>query len=467
MGDFAVPWLRNVLTPSVPVSAAELTDHVIICEYSPRGEAFIQELEARGSAYVVVVSDQETATSLHENGYSVVLGDPESTETLERAGLESAVALIADATDDRNASIVLSARATSTTVRVVTLVEDAELTQYLWAAGADTVLSPRQLLGESLVRELTTTVVTRVEDGIPIDEEFQLVELTIESGSELCDQTMEAARFSTRFGVHVIGAWTEGEFESPIHPLSKLRSGTTLLIAGTPEQLAQLQTVTTSTATRVSTPRVLIAGYGVSGRAAREALSGTTVEVTILDRDDKNGVDVVGDARRPDALREAGIEDAAALLVAVGDDTTAIFTTLIARELNPDIEILVRANEHEDVEKLYRAGADYAQSLATVSGRMLVSTVFDDEDVLTYAQQIAVVRRSATPLVGTTLAEARVRSETGCTVVAAIRGIETITDIDPDSFRFEAGDEVIIAGTDENINLFERHFGRSMGNTAE
>lgn len=48
-------------------------------------------------------------------------------------------------------------------------------------------------------------------------------------------------------------------------------------------------------------------------------------------------------------------------------------------ELNPRIEIITRANEHENVSKLYRAGADYVLSLAAVSGRMLASIVLDEE----------------------------------------------------------------------------------------
>ena len=456
---FAVPWLRTALTPTVPTALPGLEDHVIVCEYSPRGEAFIRELDARGKAYVLVVSDQATATELHEADYPVIQGDPESTEVLEGAGIASAVALVADATDDRNASIVLSAKTANPDVRVVTLVEDADLAQYQWAAGADAVLSPRQLLGESLAGHLPSAVVASVDEGIEIGEEFQLVELTVEPGSELCRQTVAEARLHARFGVHVIGSWDAGEFESPVDPDAELVDGTSLLVAGREDQLERLRTLTTSDVHEVSSQRVVIAGFGDSGSAAHEALSGTNARTTVLDKEYEEGVDIVGDTRDPAVLREAGIEEASALIIAVGDDTTAIFATLIARELNPDVDILVRANEHEDVEKLYRAGADYVQSLATVSGRMLASTVFDDEDVLSYDRQIGVVRLPAGELAGRTLAGAAVRTETGTTVVAAIRGEETITDLDPDSFRFEAVDDVVVAGTDESITRFERQFG--------
>jgi Trk K+ transport system NAD-binding subunit len=180
----------------------------------------------------------------------------------------------------------------------------------------------------------------------------------------------------------------------------------------------------------------------------------------VIDLEPGDDVDVTGDVRDPAVLAEAGIEDASTLLLTVADDTTAIFTTLIARELNPDIRIVVRANDDDDVQKLYRAGADYVQSLATVSGRMLASTAFEDEEVLVYDKQIRVVRLPAGDLVGTTLVDAAVRTVTGCTVVAVVRDGERITEFDPATLTFRADDQVVIAGTDEAVTQFERPFGR-------
>jgi K+/H+ antiporter YhaU regulatory subunit KhtT len=99
------------------------------------------------------------------------------------------------------------------------------------------------------------------------------------------------------------------------------------------------------------------------------------------------------------------------------------------------------------------------QSLATISGRMLASTVFEDEEVLAYDKQVNVVRLPAGDLVGSTVVDERVRTRTGCTVVAVVRAGETITDFDPEAFTFESGDEVVIAGTDEATTRFERRFG--------
>ncbi len=455
---FAVPWLQTALAPSPPERVSGLEDHVVVCEYTPRGEVFVAELESRDREYVIVEPDLDVATELHEADYRVVHGDPESVAVLERAGIETATAVVADAADDTNASIVLSAREANPDVRVVTLIEDQELAEYHWIAGADEVLSPRQLVGESLAAQVPTAVTPVVDEGVEIGDDVELVELSVEPGSELCERAVGEARLRERFGVDVIGAWFDGEFQSPIDPDATIDARTRLLVAGEPEQIEALRKEASSTIQQLAPQQVLIAGYGDSGTAAANALADQGTEVTVLDLEESDGVDVVGDARDPDVLSEAGLEDASAIIVTTGDDTTAIFTTLIAWDQNPDLEIIVRATEPENVQKLYRAGADYVQSLATVSGRMMASTVLEDEEVLAFGQQIEVTRLPADGLAGRTLVEADVRAKTGCTVLAVERGGETITEFDPDSFRLESDDHVVLAGTDESVAEFERRY---------
>lgn len=455
---FAVPWLREAVTPTVPETIPGLEDHVIVCVHTARTAAFISELEARGREYVLIEPDPETARTLHDDGRRVVHADPESTDVLERVGVESAVAVVADAADDTNASIILSARDARPDVRVITLVESAELARYHRAAGADEVLSPRQLLGASLAREVPTAVATDVDDSITIGDDFEIVEVTIPGDSDLCGRTFEEAQLRDRFGVKIVGAWDDGNFETPVDPADLLTADTRLLVAGQSDQVEALRETTTSTVRAFSARKILLAGFGDSGQAAASVLAGTSSRTTVLDIEDRDGVDVVGDARDPSTLEAAGIHETSAMLITVADDTVAIFATLIARELNPNLQIVVRANEQEDVQKLYRAGADYVQSLATISGRMLVSKVFEDEEVLSYEKRVRITRTAAPGLAGQTLVDASVRTETGCTVVAVRRGETTITDFDPGAFEFEADDDVILVGMDEAVTRFEQTF---------
>jgi len=135
----------------------------------------------------------------------------------------------------------------------------------------------------------------------------------------------------------------------------------------------------------------VVIGYGQVGRTVAEAVADADLPVTVVDREDAEGVDVVGDATDPETLRAAGVEAAQTVVLALPDDTTTEFTTLVVRDLAPNTQVLARVEEAASVRKMHRAGADYVLSLATVTGRMSASTVIEGRDVLSLNQQIEVV----------------------------------------------------------------------------
>ncbi|MFB6076582.1 MAG: TrkA family potassium uptake protein, partial [Candidatus Nanohaloarchaea archaeon] len=117
--------------------------------------------------------------------------------------------------------------------------------------------------------------------------------------------------------------------------------------------------------------RIVIAGYGEVGRAARSVLADEGIDVVTIDLEPGEGVDIVGDAGEQSVLREAGIEDAGAIIVALPDDSAALLAVVHARALNDDIEILVRMSDTDATRKALSAGADYVLSVPRVSARMV------------------------------------------------------------------------------------------------
>jgi voltage-gated potassium channel Kch len=81
-----------------------------------------------------------------------------------------------------------------------------------------------------------------------------------------------------------------------------------------------------------------------------------------------------------------GVEGVGTVVLALADDTDATFAALVIRELAPDVEVLARASETENVRKLYRAGADYVLALATVYGRMAAAAIVGEGDSPTDTQ---------------------------------------------------------------------------------
>ncbi|WP_254544630.1 potassium channel family protein [Halomarina pelagica] len=448
------PLLEDVLSTTVPKSIENgLSDHVVICSFTPRTDALIAELESWDVEYVIVEPDRERATDLYENEYTIIHEDPESVDGLEQAGLPEARALVADVSDQVDASIVLTAQEVAEEIPIVSVVEEPNRTAYHRLAGADEVLSPRPLLGKSLASKVTTSVTSDLDGSIEIGGDIEIAELPIHRGSRLIGTTLAESGIRERAGVNVIGAWFRGEFESPPSPTATLTNGTVLLVTGREDQLERLKELTLSEIRRFDHGETIVVGYGQVGRTITDALSEANLPYTVVDQTEMEGVDVIGDATDPETLEKAEISDARSVILTLPDDTTSEFATLVIRDLSPQTEVIARVEEAQSTQKMYRAGADYVLSLATVSGRMIASTILEDEDVLSLDQQVEVIRTPAPKLTGQTLGEALVRSKTGCTVVGVERNDEVITDVGPE-FRIEPDDELIIAGTDTGIQKF-------------
>ncbi|MFC7154729.1 potassium channel family protein [Halomarina halobia] len=446
------PLLEETLATAAPTRIDGYEDHVVIAGYTPRGRALVRELTTRNIPYVVVEPDRERAADIYETGTTVIHGDPESIEVCRvGANLPDARALVVDVDDETNASIALTAKEVCD-VPVITFVEDADLAEYQRLAGSDRVLSPRRLIGESLATKVTAGLSRDLGGAVEITEDFDVVELPVQSGSDIAGVTVAESGIRERTGANVIGAWFRGEFVSPPSPEAYIDEQTILLVAGNERQLERLKRLTLSEQRRLRRGRVVVAGYGMVGSTVEDALEEAGIPCVTLDMVDKEGVEVVGDVTETASLEAAGVEEASTVILALPDDTTTIFATLVVRELAPDIEIIARADSPESVRKLYRAGADYVLSLAIVSGRMLASTILDEE-VITFDQQVDIVRTDPGPLAGRSLAEADIRARTGCTVVAVERNGSVVTDLDPD-FTLLAGDDLIVAGTDDDIREF-------------
>jgi Trk K+ transport system NAD-binding subunit len=450
----AFPLLEDALSTTVPKAVEDdIDDHVVVCAYTPRADALIAELDSWDVDAVIVEPDREQATELYETDYDVIHADPESVSGFEQAHLADARALVADVSDEVDASIVLTAQEVAEDVPIISVVGEPDRAPYHRLAGADEVLSPRPLLGESLASKVTTSVTTDLGEVIEVGDDFDIAELPVHRGSQLVGATLADSGIRERTGANVIGAWFRGEFETPPDPHATLTNGTVLLVTGREEQLERLKDFTRSEVRRFDDGETIVIGYGQVGQTIADSLDDAGFRHTVVDKRELSGVDVVGDASEPETLRAAGIDDARSVILALPDDTTAEFATLVIRDLSPQTEVIARVEESQSIQKMYRAGADYVLSLATVSGRMIASTILEEEDVLSLDQQVQVIRTRAPELAGQTIGEADIRTRTGCTVVGIERDGTVITDVSPD-VRVRNDDELVIAGTAAGVRRF-------------
>ncbi len=120
----------------------------------------------------------------------------------------------------------------------------------------------------------------------------------------------------------------------------------------------------------------IVCGFGRVGRQVASDLRAAGALYVVIDSDPSNrdaayapGVRFL--QARPsddDALRDAGIARARAVIACVDSDAENIFIALTARELRPDIAIVARASQEEAESKLRRAGADRVISPYKSSG---------------------------------------------------------------------------------------------------
>src|SRR4051794_12307041 len=109
----------------------------------------------------------------------------------------------------------------------------------------------------------------------------------------------------------------------------------------------------------------IVCGFGRVGRQVAADLRAADALYVVIDADSANRDAAYAPGVRflqaqpsdEDALRDAGIARARAVIACVDSDAENIFIALTARELRPDIAIVARASQEESESKLRRAGA--------------------------------------------------------------------------------------------------------------
>jgi CPA2 family monovalent cation:H+ antiporter-2 len=239
---------------------------------------------------------------------------------------------------------------------------------------------------------------------------------------------------------------------------------------------------------------LIIVGYGINGRnLARTAqvagIPYCVVELNpeLVRRARTAGEPVLfGDAAQPEILAHAGAEAGRVLVTAISDPVATRQIISVARRMNPGLHILSRTRYVDEVEELYRLGADdvipeefetSVEILARVLRTYLIPRYEIDHlvaeirsggyEMLRTLQtsggqlpdlqlqlpqtEVATVRVSDRSfLVGRTLEEAALRKEYGVTLLALRREGETMTNPSP-ATTFREGDLLIVFGQTEDV----------------
>ena len=194
----------------------------------------------------------------------------------------------------------------------------------------------------------------------------------------------------------------------------------------------------------------------------------------------------ISDAANSEVITHAHLDRARALVVTVANESASAMIVAAARRLNPELPIIARASTEEGVHDLSALGANHVVHPELEGGLEMVHHTLlqlgfplrevheyseavrrdhyditissSDEhrslhDLLIAADSIEITWVELTPdspLVGQTLKESNIRTQTGASVVALIRNHQLIPN--PKSYTaFEVGDRVGLIGENDQI----------------
>ena len=131
------------------------------------------------------------------------------------------------------------------------------------------------------------------------------------------------------------------------------------------------------------TGHFIVCGAGQTGTSVLRELVRTQRECVTIEQHHANILSLEtelpdvpalhGDCSDDDTLIRAGIQRAAGLVVCTDDDKNALVTTVLARQLNPNIRVIARVSTDKASARLKQAGADGVVSPAQIGGMRLVS----------------------------------------------------------------------------------------------
>lgn len=425
--------------------AATYRRHMIVCGLGRVGyRAVLQLLDCRREVVAIEPNPGcEFFPILYQLGVPVVRGDARDPAVLVRAGLRRAQGLIATIDDDlKNLEIALAARRIRpelpTVQRIFSRALDARIER---SFGRNSAFSPAALAAPTFAAALLSSNVRYV-----LDLPAGLLGIAFVNVSDDSPLIGPVADLETRFGVR--------RLPGPNAHLPILPSEEIALVGPLPA-LEAVQWANRPSPTRRN-GGLIVCGLGKVGTqvvrllSRREPRPPLTVICTVetplryVEALTAQGIRVLrGDARDPVLLREAGIEEAAALAALYSDDLLNLQIGLAVRSMYPDVHLVLRVFSDVLADRLVDLfGIHTAFSTSALAAPSLVAAALlpDVEAAFDVGDHLLVVRRQIMTdrRVGQTVAELRAAGQ----LPLSLRRGEQYQWLPPDDTVIEANDEV-------------------------
>ncbi len=458
---FYAPWLKAQEKARVPREVdPNIKNHIILTHYGPITQNLIKKFNKHNYNYVLVIEDMPQALELANSGINVVLGELDRLETYERLQIHQAALVVATNNDLINTSISFTIRELTDKIPIISNADKEHSRDILEFPGNTTVFEFMKELGQSLARR--TLGLSRGANIIGNFDQLLIAEApamrTALEGKQLKD-----TQIREKTGLTVVGIWDRGVFEIT-QPETVIASTSVLMLTGTMDQLEKYDRVFAITCADFNAEApVLILGGGRVGCATANTLAENRVSYkivekrkTVLNKEEEHRI--YGDAADINVLKEAGIDEARAVIVTPHDDAINLYLTFYCRKLQPDIQIISRATNERNIPKLHRAGADLVMSYAALGANTIFNLLQPNKTSM-FAEELNLFSRRVPPsLQGKSLSKTKIRKETGCHVIAIHPEGQEISSPDP-AFILGEKDNLLLVGPLTGEEDFDGEFG--------
>lgn len=225
-----------------------LENHVILCGYGRNGKQAADTLFQHKVQFVVIEINAERIEqdNLHGRKLLYVKGDATEDETLIRAGIKKARALITALPEDAdNVFIVLTARTVNSHIQIISRASNASSAPKLKKAGADNVILPDKIGGLHMATLVTKPDVIEFIDYLS-GEEGESIHLEAVGydvlPTDLKDKSLKEIMAWRKTGVNCLGVKNaEGKFVINPPETISITTGMKVIILGTKEQIETMK----------------------------------------------------------------------------------------------------------------------------------------------------------------------------------------------------------------------------------
>jgi voltage-gated potassium channel len=223
------------------------SDHYILAGFGRIGQRIARDLKRNEVPFVIIEMDESKEADLERLTYNYLIGDAETEEVLEAAGIERARGLILTLPEDRaNVFATLVAREMNPDLFIMVRTDTNANRRKLIRSGADKVVAPYEIGADRMAQVLLRPSVERFMERVMQSDAlaYSMDEVLVEAGSELAGKTLQQANFRQRFDaivVAVMDGQTKGMTFNP-GPAASISDGDTLIVMGSTEMISRLRT---------------------------------------------------------------------------------------------------------------------------------------------------------------------------------------------------------------------------------